>query len=55
MLAVLLCLQVAASMMALRRDPVDRFSAACISGLVWRQLRKMGAPGTASGSPRPIR
>ena len=55
MLAVLLCLQVAACMIAMRRDPIDRFSAACVSGLVWRSLRKMGAPGTGTAAPRPTR
>jgi hypothetical protein len=40
-LAVLLCLQAAASMLALRRDPVDRFRAACVSGLVWGSLRRI--------------
>jgi hypothetical protein len=40
-LAVLLCLQAAACMLAVRRDPVDRFRAACVSGLVWTSLRKL--------------
>jgi hypothetical protein len=40
-LVVLLCLQVAASMIALRRDPVDQFRAAAISGLVWVGLRRV--------------
>ena len=40
-LVVLLCLQVAASMIALRRDPVDQFRAACVSGLVWVGLRRV--------------
>jgi hypothetical protein len=40
-LAVLLCLQAAACMLAVRRDPVDRFRAACVSGLVWTALRRL--------------
>jgi hypothetical protein len=40
-LAVLLCLQAAAGMMAVRRDPVDRFRAACVTGLVWESLRRL--------------
>ena len=40
-LAVLLCLQAAASMLAVRRDPVDRFKAVVISGLVWESLRRL--------------
>ncbi len=40
-LVVLLCLQVAASMIALRRDPVDQFRAVAISGLVWMGLRRI--------------
>jgi hypothetical protein len=40
-LAVLLCLQAAASMMALRRDPLDRFRAAAVSGLVWVSLPRI--------------
>jgi hypothetical protein len=40
-LAVLLCLQAAASMLAVRRDPVDRFRAAVVSGLVWESLRRL--------------
>jgi hypothetical protein len=40
-LIVLLCLQVAASMIALRRDPVDQFRAAAVSGLVWIGLRRI--------------
>ena len=48
-LAVLLCLQVAASMMALRRDPVDRFSAACVSWAGVAVAAEDGRPGTASG------
>jgi hypothetical protein len=40
-LAVLLCLQAAACMLAVRRDPVDRFRAACVSGLVWGSLRRL--------------
>jgi hypothetical protein len=38
-LAVLLCLQAAAGMMAVRRDPVDRFRAAVVTALVWESLR----------------
>ena len=40
-LVVLLCLQIAASMIVLRRDPVDQFRAACVSGLVWVGLRRV--------------
>ena len=40
-LAVLLCLQAAASMLAVRRDPVDRFKAVVVSGLVWESLRRL--------------
>jgi hypothetical protein len=40
-LAVLLCLQAAASMLAMRRDPVDRFRAVVVSGLVWESLRRL--------------
>ena len=40
-LAVLLCLQAAACMLAIRRDPVDRFRAAAVSGLVWGSLRRL--------------
>jgi hypothetical protein len=40
-LAVLLCLQAAASMLAVRRDPVDRFRAVVVSGLVWESLRRL--------------
>jgi hypothetical protein len=40
-LAVLLCLQTAASMLAVRRDPVDRFKAVVVSGLVWESLRRL--------------
>jgi hypothetical protein len=40
-LAVLLCLQAAAGMMAVRRDPVDRFRAAVVTGLVWESLRRL--------------
>ncbi len=54
-IAVLLCLQMAACMLAIRRDPVDRFSAACISGLVWRSLRKLDAPGTGPSHAPPVR
>jgi hypothetical protein len=43
-LAVLLCLQAAASMMAVRRDPLDRFRAATVSGLVWVSLRRIEPP-----------
>lgn len=32
---VLLCLQASATVMALRRDPVQRFEGATLSGLVW--------------------
>ena len=48
--AVLLCLQATATMMAVRRDPQDRFRAAAISGLVWVSLRRLGAEG---GERRP--
>jgi hypothetical protein len=41
LLAVLLCLQSAAAVLAVRRDPTDRFRAACVSGLVWVALRKI--------------
>jgi hypothetical protein len=44
--AVLLCLQASATMMALRRDPSDRFRAAAISGLVWVSLRRIGPAGS---------
>ena len=40
-LAVLLCLQAAASKLAVRRDPVDRFKAVVVSGLVWESLRRL--------------
>jgi hypothetical protein len=40
-LAVLLCLQAAACMLAVRRDPADRFRAACVSALVWTSLRRL--------------
>ena len=40
-LAVLLCLQAAACMLAVRRDPIDRFRAAVVSGLVWTSLRRL--------------
>ena len=40
-LAVLLCLQAAACMLAIKRDPVDRFRAAAVSGLVWGSLRRL--------------
>ncbi len=40
-LAILLCLQAAASMLAMRRDPVDRFRAVVVSGLVWESLRRL--------------
>ncbi len=40
-LAVLLCLQAAACMLAVRRDPTDRFRAACVSALVWTSLRRL--------------
>jgi hypothetical protein len=40
-LAVLLCLQAAAGMMAVRRDPVDRFRAVVVSALVWESLRRL--------------
>ena len=40
-LAVLLCLQAAATMLVVRRDPVDRFRAACVSALVWESLRRL--------------
>ena len=40
-LAVLLCLQAAASILAVRRDPVDRFKAVVVSGLVWESLRRL--------------
>ncbi len=41
LLAVLLCLQSAAAMLAIRRNPTDQFRAACVSGLVWVALRKI--------------
>jgi hypothetical protein len=37
---VLLCLQAMATAMTLRRDPLDRFQAAAISGLVWWSLER---------------
>jgi hypothetical protein len=40
-LLILLCLQAAASMLAVRRDPVDRFRAVVVSGLVWESLRRL--------------
>ena len=40
-LAVLLCLQATAGMLAFRRDPADRFQAACLSGLVWESTRRL--------------
>jgi hypothetical protein len=45
-LAVLLCLQATATMMALRRDPEDRFRAATVSGLVWVSLRRIAPSGS---------
>jgi hypothetical protein len=48
--AVLLCLQATATMMAVRRDPSDRFRAAAISGLVWVSLRRL-RPGWSDGRP----
>ena len=35
---VLLCLQLMATAMTLRRDPLDRFQGAAVSGLVWWTL-----------------
>ena len=53
LLSVLLCLQVGASMMAMRRDPVDRFRAACVAGLVWVVSRRIEPPRRgAEISPR---
>jgi hypothetical protein len=52
-LAVLLCLQAAACMLAVRRDPVDRFRAACVSGLVWTALRRLDSrPPALLRTPR---
>src|SRR4029079_9087828 len=45
-LAVLLCLQAAASMLAVRRDPVDRFKAVVVSRLVSESLPPLDAPPT---------
>ncbi len=52
-LAVLLCLQATATMMAMRRDPEDRFRAAAISGLVWVSLRRMAPIDSDRRRPRP--
>jgi hypothetical protein len=44
---VLLCLQASATVMALRRDPVQRFQGATLSGLVWLacdQRRRLQRP-----------
>jgi hypothetical protein len=35
---VLLCLQAMATVMSLRRDPLERFEAAAVSALVWTSL-----------------
>jgi hypothetical protein len=50
LLAVLLCLQCAAAMLTVRRDPTDRFRAACVSGLVWVALRKVQKEATLRGT-----
>ena len=53
LLAVLLCLQCAAAMLTVRRDPTDRFRAACVSGLVWVVVRKVQRDALeGSGQPR---
>ena len=41
LLSVLLCLEVGATMLAMRRDPVDRFRAVCVAGLVWVVSRRI--------------
>jgi hypothetical protein len=44
---VLLCLQATATVMALRRDPVQRFEGATLTGLVWLscdQRRRLQRP-----------
>jgi len=47
LLMVLLCLQASASILALRRDPVDRLRGAVVSGLVWTALRRIELDGGA--------
>ena len=47
---MLLCLQCAAAMLTVRRDPTDRFRAACVSGLVWVALRKLQKEATLRGT-----
>ncbi len=42
--AVLLCLQAAATVMSLRRDPLDRFQGTAVSGLVWWSLQRRRPP-----------
>ncbi len=44
---VLLCLQAMATAMTLRRDALDRFEGAAVSGLVWWSLER--------ARPRPLR
>jgi hypothetical protein len=53
LLAVLLCLQSAAAVLAVRRDPGERFRAACVSGLVWVALRKIREETPRSSAVRP--
>jgi hypothetical protein len=52
-LAVLLCLQATAAMLAFRRDPVDRFQAACLSGLVWESTRRLKRAADQTPVARP--
>ena len=40
---VLLCLQAMATAMTLRPDPLERFEAAAVSGLVWWSLERQRA------------
>ena len=37
---VLLCLQATATVMALRRDPLQRFEGAALTGLVWWSVER---------------
>jgi hypothetical protein len=37
--AVVICLQLTATVMTLRRDPIQKFEGAAISGLLWVGLR----------------
>ena len=37
--AVVICLQLTATVMTLRRDPIQKFQGAAISGMLWVGLR----------------